>query len=74
VIIYRHTKPGKWIQILKDISIIYCSASGTIGILCYLAVTYCKFLFRDNDSGWKVVVKVFIRYTDAKLVLYELLF
>jgi len=30
------------------------------------------FLFQDSEE--KVVVKVFIRHTDAKLVLYELLF
>jgi len=39
---YRYTKPGKWIglQILtKVVSVIYCSAGGRSGILCFLAVT-----------------------------------
>jgi len=31
-----------------------------------------KFLFQDSEQ--KVVVKVFTRHADAKLVLYELLF
>jgi len=32
-----------------------------------------KFLFQGRDSEKKVVVKVFIRHTDAKRILYELL-
>ena len=39
-IIYGYTKPGEWIQILtKVVSVIYCSAGGSNGILCFLAVT-----------------------------------
>jgi len=33
-----------------------------------------KFLFQGNDSQKNVVSKVFIRHTDAKVVLYELFF
>jgi len=38
--VYGYTKPGEWIQILtKVVSVIYCSAGGSNGILCFLAVT-----------------------------------
>jgi len=33
-----------------------------------------KFLFPGSDSEQKVVVNVFIRHSDAKLVLYEFFF
>jgi len=37
-IVYRYAKPSKWIQILtKVVSVIYCSAGRSNGILCFLA-------------------------------------
>jgi len=33
-----------------------------------------KFLFQGSDSEWKVVVNVFIRHLDTKLVLCQFFF
>ena len=38
--VYRYTKSGKWIQVLTNaVIVIYCSAGGSNGILCFLGVT-----------------------------------
>ena len=56
-IIYRYTKPDKWIQILTKLSALFIVL--LVGVMAFCASWQLpKFLFQGSDSEFKVMLKV----------------